>query len=101
MARRGLFKSRLAVYVAKVASGMVRAEDFENRVLARHVIEAVRNVGSQLCNSRDGALFCPICSRGPFTKRGYYLHLTRLHYSYLLFLVDKEVERILKVSKMA
>ncbi|MEN2999047.1 MAG: hypothetical protein ABDH61_00470 [Acidilobaceae archaeon] len=99
MARRGLFKSRIAVYVARVASAMVEAENFDNRVLAKHVIEAVRSVGLQLSERRDGLFYCPICGKGPFTKRGYYLHLTRVHYAHIISLVDREVERMMKTSK--
>ncbi|MCS7107517.1 MAG: hypothetical protein NZ902_05400 [Acidilobaceae archaeon] len=99
MARRGLFKSRIAVYVARVASEMVEAENFDNRVLAKHVVEAVRSVGVQLSEKRDGLFRCPICGKGAFTKRGYYLHLTRIHYAYLISLVDREVERIMRTSK--
>lgn len=99
MARRGLFRDRVAIYVARIASGIVSPYEFENRVLARHMIEAVRNVGLQLKDEREGHLWCPICAKGPFTRRGYYLHLTRTHYSHLIALVDLESKRILESSK--
>lgn len=99
LARRGLFRERVAIYVARIASGIVPPHEFENRVLARHIIEAVRNVGIQLRDEKRGALWCPICNKGPFTKRGYYLHLTRTHYSHLIALVDLESKRILDASK--
>ncbi len=99
MARKGLFKWKIAVYVARVASGITSPNDFNNKVLARHIVEAIRNVGAQLRDERMGSLICPICGKGPFTKRGYYLHLTRTHYYHLINLVEAESERILGVSK--
>ena len=99
MARRGLFRWKIAGYVARIASGITRPEDFDSKVLAKHVVEAIRNVGLQLRDERNGVLRCPICGRGPFTKRGYFLHLTRLHYSHLVDLVEREADRIVKVSR--
>lgn len=99
MARRGLFRWKIASYVARIASGIVNPSDFDSKVLARHVVEAIRNVGMQLRDERNGVLVCPICGRGPFTRRGYFLHLTRLHYSHLIDLVEVEADRIAGVAR--
>jgi hypothetical protein len=99
MARRGLFRWKIADYVARIASGIIGPEEFDSKVLARHVVDAIRHVGMQLRDERNGVLVCPICSRGPFTKRGYFLHLTRTHYSQLIDLVEVEADRIAGVAK--
>lgn len=99
MARRGLFRWKIAVYVARIASGIVTPGDFDSKVLSRPIVEAIRNVGLQLQDVRDGLLVCPICLKGPFTKRGYFLHLTRLHYYQLIQLVEAEADRIVFASR--
>lgn len=99
MARRGLFRWKIAGYVARIASGIVDPGEFDSGVLARHVVEAIRSVGMQLRDERNGVLVCPLCGKGPFTRRGYFLHLTRLHYSHLIDLVEVEADRIAGVAR--
>ncbi len=99
MARRGLFRWKIADYVARIASGIISPEEFDSKVLARHIVDAIRHVGMQLRDERDGALTCPICGRTGFRRRGYFLHLTRMHYSHLIDLVEIEADRIAGVAK--
>ncbi|MCE4612722.1 MAG: hypothetical protein F7C07_02675 [Desulfurococcales archaeon] len=101
MPRRGFFRAKIADYTAKIASGLIDPDQFDTPILARHVVKAVRNIGMQLRSVREGLLFCALCKRGPFTKKGYFLHLTRIHYSEILQLVDLESERISFSSKNA
>ncbi len=47
-------------------------------------------VSRQLVTERNGHLRCGLCGRGPFTKRGLYLHLTRVHTTDILAMIDEK-----------
>lgn len=86
--------------IARIASGMIKPEEFDTRLAPRIAVEAARNVGRQLRWVRSGGLlYCPLCGRGPFQPRGYYLHLLRLHYPQLVRLLQEEVERLSDASR--
>ncbi len=86
--------------IARIASGLLRPEDFDTRLAPRVAVEAARNVGLQLRWVRGGGLlYCPLCGRGPFQPRGYYLHLLRVHYPQLVHLLQEEVERLVDASR--
>ena len=95
MPRRGR-ESRIAEAVARIASGIggVKLE-----VLSNTMMEAIRLTASRLVHDRDGVLYCRLCGRGPFTPKGMYLHLTRLHQSELISMVNSEFERLSSASK--
>lgn len=93
MPRRGLFEREIVRAVAGIASGILRPESYEPAYLAAHVAEAVRRVGLQL-RSAGETIYCVLCRRGPFTRKGYYLHLSRVHYHEILRLVWDESERV-------
>ena len=93
MPRRGLFEREIVKAVARIASGMIEPSDFEAPFLASHVAEAVRRVGVQLRSDGD-SIYCALCGKGPFTRKGYYLHLSRVHYHEILRLVRDESEHV-------
>lgn len=98
--RRGLFKSKIADYTALLASGLMDPDDFDSRVLSRWVVEAIKRVSQTLAEeSPGGSLYCRLCGRGPYTRKGLYLHLVRIHASTLVDLVNAESERIYSSSK--
>jgi len=99
LSRKKIFESTIADNVARIASDLEKAEDFSTSILASHVIEAIKKVGSNLHTTKDGVLFCYFCNKGPFTKKGYYLHLMRSHYQELIDSVVQESERIASSSK--
>lgn len=99
MPRRGVFKARIAEYTARLASGIEDRESFDSNVLSRSVVEAIKRVSARVAEEREGRLYCTLCGRGPFTRRGLYLHLVRVHYSTLIDLVMSEAERIYSTSK--
>jgi hypothetical protein len=94
-----IFEEKIVEGVAKIASGMLKASEFSIPILAGHVIESIRIVGERLRPSGD-LLYCVLCGRGPFTRKGYYLHLIRIHYYEILELVRDEIERVGRVSKL-
>ncbi len=99
MPKRGMFEEKIPEYVAKLASGLEDIEKFDSPVLARHTVEAIKLVALRLRNVKEGIIYCPLCGRGPFTKKGYYLHLIRIHNDEILKLVNEESERISLTSK--
>ncbi len=97
--RKTWFDAIIADHVARIASGLEDVETFDSRVLAKHVIEAVKRTGMGLRKTKDGLLVCPYCGRAPFTKKGYYLHLLRSHYQEMIDSVGHEIERLASASK--
>ncbi len=60
---------------------------------ARSIVEEViESVASRIVFERRGLLRCAICSKGPFTRKGLYLHIMRVHRDYVKELVKKELE---------
>ena len=99
MPKKGLFEEKIPEYVARLASGLNEIEEFDSPVLAWHTVEAIKRVALRLRNFREGVIYCPLCGRGPFTKKGYYLHLIRVHNNEILSLVTEESERISLTSR--
>jgi hypothetical protein len=46
---------------------------------AARVLRFLRENPDYLVKVKKGMLYCGVCGKGPFTKRGLYLHLTRVH----------------------
>lgn len=89
-------RRRLVDYVSRLASGLEVSEP----PLAPHVSLAARLVGEELKGDIGGGVYvCRLCSRGPFTRKGYYLHLVRLHFQEILHRVLEESERIASLSR--
>lgn len=100
MPRKGIFKTKIADYTAMLASGLLSVEEFKPKILSRWVVEAIKRVSQTLVDEvEEGSLYCRLCGKGPFTRKGMYLHLTRVHNSTLVDLVTVESERIYSSSK--
>ncbi len=75
---------RLVEHVARSAAGIrVSLEKISYIVgskRAQRVYVLVENLGEKIALKHDnGVLYCGLCRKGPFTKRGLYLHLVRRH----------------------
>ncbi len=85
-------------YVAKRAVGFPVDEiELERIVGSSHYIVMRRVVGtiaSRIVENRDGLLYCGICGRGTYTRRGLYLHLIRVHREEIMTMIEEEYERI-------
>jgi len=57
---------------------------------------AVEKVAFWLSDSRNSVLYCKICNRGPFTKRGLYLHLIRMHRNEIKAMLEEELKNEIK-----
>lgn len=91
--RSGRVPVKLVEGVAKIASRLSEPEDLDIPVAPRLAVAAAKNVGIQLRPPED-SIYCVICRRGPFTKRGYYLHLVRVHGSLIRQMIEDEIRRL-------
>lgn len=57
---------------------------------------AVEKVAFWLSDSRNSLLYCKLCNKGPFTKRGLYLHLIRLHRNEIKAMLEEELKNEIK-----
>lgn len=60
----------------------LRLQVDESMVSFKDSIRATRFIRENpnfLVVTKKGMLYCGICGRGPFTRRGLYLHLMRVH----------------------
>ena len=64
------------------------------KLMPPHIMEAAVNVGMAIAVRRPNGIHCRLCGRGPFTERGYYLHVRRLHYMDIYNLILDEAARI-------
>ena len=84
--------------VARIASGLSDPSEIDFSMFSPHVAESIVNVGLRL---RGGSpAYCRLCGRGPFSKKGYYLHLRRVHYYEVITIVRDEIERVGRASKL-
>jgi hypothetical protein len=49
-----------------------------------------------LVEESNNLLYCKICNRGPFTKKGLYLHLLRLHKDEIKAMLEEELRLEIK-----
>lgn len=84
---------KLVEGAASVASGLVEADSLEVPIAPRIAVIAARNVGLRLKPEREVG-YCVICGRGPFRKRGYYLHLVRVHGPLIRQMIEDETRRL-------
>ncbi|ABP94841.1 MULTISPECIES: hypothetical protein [Metallosphaera] len=71
----------------------IRAVGFSSKDMGKRV---VARVSFWLVNQESTLLYCRLCNKGPFTKRGMFLHLTRMHHSEIKLLLEEEIKREIK-----
>lgn len=93
---------KMIEYIARKASLLNQRYEIDDLVapsIAPAVDRSMERIAMTLVK-RDGGLWCNVCSRGPFTKRGLYLHLIRVHAKDIELMIREEMRRILdKVKK--
>lgn len=93
---------RLVEYLARKASTMAqryRLEDLVSPSIAPLLDRSLDKLCFSIIREKNGALWCRLCDRGPFTKRGFYLHLIRVHADDLEFMIEEEMKKLLEVVK--
>ena len=84
---------KLVEYTIRLATNMrLRDELLE---IAKDSVkkEAAERVAKMLISEKKGLKYCAICAKGPFTKRGLYLHFMRVHKEDVKALLEKELEQ--------
>ncbi|BBG25416.1 hypothetical protein [Sulfuracidifex tepidarius] len=60
--------------------------------------KATDNISYWLTFSQNSVFYCKICNKGPFTKKGLYLHLSRLHRYEIKALLEEEIKREVRTA---
>ena len=55
--------------------------------------KALENTSRQLSKVVRGELHCGLCGKGPFSRKGLYLHLLRIHRYEVKSLIAEELQR--------
>jgi len=92
---------KLVEYVARAASRIRYNRDklmtIAGSSLYGRVVKVISRVAEYIVEDRNGLLWCRLCNKGPFTKRGLYLHLVRVHSYEIKLLIEDELSK--EVSK--
>ncbi|NPA85776.1 MAG: hypothetical protein GXO07_07255 [Crenarchaeota archaeon] len=88
----------LAEIAIRMASRMRIREDMMEGFGERE-LEAARRVAELVREERRGLVYCGICAKGSFTKRGFYLHLMRVHKEDIKLLIEKELAEAVAVGR--
>ena len=89
---------KLVEYVARRASGLSTRHSLESIVgpsTASMIKDRVERIALFIAKQRNGALWCRLCGKGPFTKRGFYLHLIRVHPLDIRYMLEDELHEAL------
>ena len=82
--------------IEAVALLAARIEDLPEGVSERE-LEVAKRVAELIREERKGLVYCGICTKGSFTKRGFYLHLMRVHKEDIKILLEKELGKLKEV----
>ncbi len=85
--------TNLVQLVIRKASGMRIDEEMWTK-LSEAERKAVENVVELIKVTKKGLIYCGICGKGSFTRRGFYLHLMRVHKEDIQLLLEKELEEL-------
>lgn len=91
---------RLVKYTARKASGLPVDDIDLQRIVgsSRYIImrKVIGIISSSIVIKRRGLIRCGICGKGTFTRRGFYLHLVRVHYNDILDLINRKYDELSK-----
>ncbi len=86
----------LVEYTIRLATKMRMREELLEAVNDPIEKEAAERVAKILITEKKGLKYCTICAKGPFTKRGLYLHFMRVHKDDIRLLLEKELGQVAK-----
>ena len=93
--------SRIVELVARAATGLrydIR-EYVASESIATILASLIDELAKVIVEEDAGVLRCGLCGRGPFTRKGLYLHLKRIHARQIEELVLSELEHKVWVMK--
>lgn len=81
----------------------ITTDDFELKAIVgttrfELMKKAVDRIVDNLVTERGNHLRCGLCGKGPFTKRGLFLHLIRVHRSDIIEMVEKKYREVYEES---
>ena len=103
MVNVSLLASKLVEYVARKAVGLP-VDDNDLRRITGTVLypvmrEVVGKVSTSIVTVKNNLPRCNICGKGPFTRRGLYLHLIRVHRYDIMSMLEEEYRRLAEFFK--
>ncbi len=95
-----ILSDRLLKFIVKRAVGLP-ADDIDLQKIvgsSKYTLmrKAVGTVATTIVTEKNGHLRCGLCGKGPFTRRGLYLHLIRIHGNEILSMVEEKYEELVK-----
>ncbi|UXD21771.1 hypothetical protein IPA_07875 [Ignicoccus pacificus DSM 13166] len=85
---------KLVEYTIRLATGMRLREELLSIAEDTAKRKAAERVAKLLVTEKRGLKYCSVCAKGPFTKRGLYLHFMRVHKEDVRLLLEKELEQV-------
>lgn len=85
--------AKRASRIALKEDEIVRVVGYSSKQIAQN---AVDRVAFWLSNEENHLLYCKLCNKGPFTKRGLFLHLTRIHRQEIKTMLEDEIKKEIK-----
>lgn len=102
MSRIDVLSERLVEFVARIASRISYEQSklvaISGTSMYKLVLNSINRVAEWISDEREGLLWCRLCGKGSFTKRGMYLHLVRVHSYEIKNLIEEELQRELRVN---
>ncbi|EHP70678.1 MAG: hypothetical protein RXS23_09715 [Metallosphaera yellowstonensis] len=71
----------------------IRVMGFSGKDMGKRVVD---RVSFWIVTQENSLLYCRLCGKGPFTKRGTFLHLTRIHRSEIKLMLEEELRKEIK-----
>ncbi len=99
--RQGIALKKIIEYVARKASMLSQRYSLDDLVTPSIVPmfdKSIDKIVSVIVRNSNG-LWCGLCEKGPFTKRGLYLHLIRVHSKDIEYMVHDELKKLLEIVK--
>jgi hypothetical protein len=81
------------IVIKKIVGFSTRSEeDFIKRssLLREWFDKTIDIMSSILVKKEDDKIYCRLCGSGPFTRKGFYLHLRRIHLEEIKDVLDNE-----------
>ncbi len=87
--------SKIADLAIRRACGLQYSLENLPPSLRKPAREIIEHIASQLVLHDRDTLRCKLCGRGPFTRKGLYLHIRRVHLDHVYQLARRELEEYL------